>query len=271
MVLQVLRPMVAAILKRRVFRELHGWHADSIDRNMTFPNLERIDGVFSYCDRWCERCPFTTRCAIFAIEVATAMCDGDHEAGRELAIGPPPPMTADEESRREELIDAMNACAPTEAEAAAYSLQETARRERIEDTPAFTASTRAATLTNAWLDSHKDLDLSGNMRAAGALETARWDRHLIPVKLQRALRGLDEHTCGESAWDDPVQNDWNGTAKLTLICIRRSIEAWNALAEELGDAEAAAVSNELRSLQREVERSFPEAERFMRPGFDVDA
>lgn len=29
------------------------------------PNF--IEGIFNYCDRWCERCPLTARCANFAI------------------------------------------------------------------------------------------------------------------------------------------------------------------------------------------------------------
>src|SRR6185436_11159869 len=24
-----------------------------------------IDGIFNYCDRWCERCYFTSRCRVF--------------------------------------------------------------------------------------------------------------------------------------------------------------------------------------------------------------
>jgi hypothetical protein len=27
-----------------------------------------IPGVYNYCDRWCERCPFTGRCRVFADE-----------------------------------------------------------------------------------------------------------------------------------------------------------------------------------------------------------
>jgi hypothetical protein len=235
---------------------------------MTFPNLERIEGVFNYCDSWCERCPFTTRCAVFAVRVAIDMCGGDPEAGAELAIGLPPPMSAEEERRREEFVHAMNACVPTAAEAAEYEREEEERDRRIEETSVFTASQRAKTLLHAWLDSHEGLDLSANRRAADALEIVQWDRYLIFVKLRRALGGLDEYARGESIWEDPLQNDWNGTAKLTLICIRRSSEAWDVLAEELGDAEAAAVSRELRELQREVERSFPNAKRFVRPGFD---
>jgi hypothetical protein len=27
-----------------------------------------IDGIYNYCDRWCERCAFTARCRLFADE-----------------------------------------------------------------------------------------------------------------------------------------------------------------------------------------------------------
>ncbi|HTV00428.1 MAG TPA: hypothetical protein VMF13_07835, partial [Luteitalea sp.] len=28
-----------------------------------------IVGIFNYCDRWCERCPLTSRCRVFASTV----------------------------------------------------------------------------------------------------------------------------------------------------------------------------------------------------------
>ena len=27
-----------------------------------------ISGVYNYCDRWCERCPLTSRCFVYATE-----------------------------------------------------------------------------------------------------------------------------------------------------------------------------------------------------------
>ena len=186
----------------------------------------------------------------------------------ELAIGLPPPATPEEERRHEELIDTMNACAPTEAEIDEYAREEEARSVRVDGPRPITASVQAPLLMTAWLKSHESIDQALSPRAADALAVARWDQSLIPVKLRRALRGLDEQLNGESPWDDPVQNDWNGTAKLTLICIARSIDAWTVLAGELRDSEAGAIANHLRTLQREIQRMFPEARRFVRPGFD---
>jgi hypothetical protein len=29
-----------------------------------------ISGIHNYCDRWCERCPFSSRCMVYAVEQA---------------------------------------------------------------------------------------------------------------------------------------------------------------------------------------------------------
>ncbi len=65
-----------------------------------------------------------------------------------------------------------------------------------------------------------------------------------------------------------MQNDWNGTAKLTLICIARSIDAWETIGTELADRDARAIAGQLRGLEQEVKRAFPNTARFIRPGFD---
>ena len=37
-------------------------HIKRLGRNPDF-----IPGIHNYCDRWCERCPFTSRCMNFAL------------------------------------------------------------------------------------------------------------------------------------------------------------------------------------------------------------
>ena len=48
-----------------------------------------IDFISAYCDRWCERCAFTERCSLFAVQCAMAMCDDEREA-MELSVGRAP-------------------------------------------------------------------------------------------------------------------------------------------------------------------------------------
>src|SRR2546422_7878292 len=38
-----------------------------------------IDGIFNYCDRWCERCPMTSRCRLFATEQRSPLDAGARE------------------------------------------------------------------------------------------------------------------------------------------------------------------------------------------------
>lgn len=232
-------------------------------------NIDRIEFISAYCDRWCERCAFTSRCSSYAIQVATAMCDGDHNAALELAVGAPPPQDAAEAARREAFLEEIANYQPTEAEVEETIREERQRDERLDESPITTAATKVHTLSWAWLDSNRDAAiLKADPLVADAIEVAGWDTHLIGAKIHRALHGRDEFVHGESFDEDPVQNDWNGSAKVALISIRRSITAWSTIAAAARDPDAAAVAEELRRLEADVERAFPDAEKFIRPGFD---
>jgi len=143
------------------------------------------------------------------------------------------------------------------------------REERLDESPITTGATRARMLACAWLTSNRDgIAHTPDAQLANAIEVAGWDAYLIGAKLHRALHGRDEFMHGEGFDDDPVQNDWNGSAKVALISIRRSIAAWATIGGATGDPDAAAVAEELRRLETEAERTFPDAWKFIRPGFD---
>jgi hypothetical protein len=76
---------------------------------------------------------------------------------------------------------------------------------------------------------------------------------------------------GEAYDDHPIQNDWNGSAKIALICIVRSIQAWDLIDCATGDSDARHIKELLTQLQQHVEREFPDAWKFVRPGFDAPA
>lgn len=231
---------------------------------------EYIDLISSYCDRWCERCPFTEQCSAYAVQIATAMCEGDFAAGLELAVGTPPPRTDEERERREQFLEELNDLAPTSDEASAWEREMDEQDERLDELPVTTAAETTWLLAQGWLDDHRDrLLIDAAPAVADALQVAAWDCFFIPVKLHRALHGRDTFEHGQAPDEDPVQNDWNGTAKVALISIRRSIQAWDVLAQTTGDPDALQVATALRSLKAEVEEGFPDAWRFMRPGFDA--
>ena len=47
------------------------------------PPTDYIDSIFNYCDRWCERCPFTARCRNFAMAAEAFPEDQSHDVTSE--------------------------------------------------------------------------------------------------------------------------------------------------------------------------------------------
>jgi hypothetical protein len=229
-------------------------------------HTDRIDFISAYCDRWCERCAFTTRCSAYAVNAALAMCDGDFAAAVELAVGVPPD---NERPRRQSFEDQLAEYYPTERELAEVGREIDEREERIDESPLTTDALVASTLTVQWLGAHrKSLEDHDDGNVRDAFEIASWDCHLIAAKLHRALSGRDEAEHDGSRENDPIQNDWNGSAKVALISLDRSIVAWNKIAATTDDADAAAIAQHLQALRVDIERAFPNARRFVRPGFD---
>ena len=227
-----------------------------------------IDFISAYCDRWCERCAFTDRCSSHAVEVALEMCDGNFEEALELAVGAPPPRTPAEAKRREAFAaEIASIPEPTPHEMRQMEQEQEAQEERIEETSLTTASERALLLSRRWLDDHAEaLEPTAAPPLKEALEVASWDCFFIHVKLHRAQSGADDARREREL--RRIQTDWNGSAKVALISIVRSIAAWETIAEVTGDADAAQVTTELRALQKEAEAAFPNAWKFHRPGFD---
>lgn len=190
-----------------------------------------IDFISSYCDRWCERCAFTTRCSAYAVQVAAEMCEGDFQAAIELAVGTPPPMSEAERNRREDFLEHLSSYEPTQAELAEVEREQTERDERIDESAVTTKSEIASMLVHEWLEHHRDRAAAlPDAAVADALDIAGRDGIFIHVKLRRALDGRDRAMHGEDFDDDSIQNDWNGSAKVALISIVRSIKAWEVIA-----------------------------------------
>ena len=101
-----------------------------------------------------------------------------------------------------------------------------------------------------------------------ALDTISWHAGLIAAKVHRALHGLAE--CVSFTSEDPVQDDWNGSAKLARILVAESKSAWQVVMRE-GEAAADSPLLELVVLLDRIDKAlgerFPDAMKFLRPGF----
>jgi hypothetical protein len=97
----------------------------------------------------------------------------------------------------------------------------------------------------------------------------QWYQYQIAVKIIRAL------SCRTDGWEDSPDlaefpKDSDGSAKVALIGIDRSIAAWRLVQLSTPDRAETIVPLilQLERLGRRVEKSFPEARDFIRPGFD---
>jgi hypothetical protein len=118
---------------------------------------------------------------------------------------------------------------------------------------------------------------AGNPRAEAAtlkefVEVIRWYQHFIYVKVCRAI----ESRAGEELETDQefksFPKDSEGSAKIALIALDRSIAAWSGLRIALDESDETDgildLLAQLAAIRRETEKLFPQARAFVRPGFD---
>lgn len=220
---------------------------------------DRIEFISEYCDRWCERCAFTTRCSAYAVQAALGMC-GDLEEALELAVGAP--MALGAASR---LVPHAKVAQPTPQEVRELEAELEAHAKRIKEAPLTKNALELAVAEHRWFHEHAALRERADAVIREAVAVVLWNSTFIGGKLTRAVHGRES---GEDQDDDPIQNDWNGSAKIALISIERSDSAWQTIAQATGDVAAAELASAMSALRSEVEDAFPFARLFIRPGFD---
>jgi hypothetical protein len=278
-----------------------------------------IPGIYNYCDRWCERCPFTSRCLTYSME---------QEQRRERPEGAADP--AEDEAALLETVsqnfklamemvkqdceergvdfDAIQKQAKEDVEKNREANRKRRKKRRVN--PLVKAAEKYWKGVDKWFKSHRGtlaargdelvsllkMELPGQTPAEieatakdlhDAIEVIRWYQYFVSAKLYRAV-GQDEDA-GEE--DDPFQDedpdkiedpevrqavidardsDANGSAKIALIALDKSIEAWSRARDHLPRAgdEIIDFLVQLDRLRKSAEKAFPRARAFIRPGFD---
>lgn len=246
------------------------------------PADDFIPGIYNYCDRWCERCPLTARCGVYAREQEALsdnpdIADPEKEAYWEyISANFAEAMRMLQHAAEEFGIDLE--ALPDESD---YLEEERRRIEGME----FVATARAYnTAGRAWLEAHREgvlhaaarkveLALSGAEEEFAVLEDAfsivSWYLFQIEIKLQRAQHSREQQALFDE--DQAFEEEQaNAAAKIALIGIERSLGAWNLLYQHLPEHQ-----NQLIDLMATLERTrkltvqhFPGAPGFRRPGFD---
>jgi len=260
-----------------------------------------IPSIHNYCDRRCERCRFVRQCRVGIMDVddvddeRTEVADErveDYAARLRKVMGLPPPDAEEKEEDDDEEEDGWDFDLEAIEPDPELEARQTAVRKAVQEHPFTALSLGYGDKVSEWIGPREErlrhmgvtlhhraaLGISPALRTpqvlllSEAVEEVLWFQHMLYVKGQRALTGKLEDTQDEVEQGfDPLQSDWNGTAKLVLHIIDRSIASWNMIAERWS-SEAASVQpmiTDLRACEALIRADFPDAQKFIRPGFDA--
>lgn len=241
-----------------------------------------ISGIYNYCDRWCERCEFTSKCSVYAREEQRDKSNDNNPNAFIIQVSENFKLVMEMllEMAEEKGID-LNAIDDTE-----YEQEEKLLEEFADNHILSIQSKEYSSLLSKWFDENettlKNLSDSLNQNISlglveekilkefdaieDAIEVINWYSFQIHVKLMRALR----HGELDLNYEDPIQNDVNGSAKVALIGTERSLGAWGVLHRNLPEQEdeILEILLLLEKIRKGILKSFPDVNQFIRPGFD---
>lgn len=208
------------------------------------------------------------RCAVYADERSHVLDDSDDPIGdavRTVAQSLAEAKRMVMEKAEEMGIDLEAVMNDPEVEA---SLER--QRATVEDTEIHKlAYAYALDSRRLFKDAEKWFPVDGDPMAAEMFEILEWYSMFISAKIHRGLHGIldiDGYEDENQLLD--TQSDANGSIKIALIGIERSVLAWMYL---MNESNAATLRPEIERLERIrslAENKFPNAREFMRPGFD---
>jgi len=227
------------------------------------PNL--ISGIYNYCDRWCERCPLTSHCLVYATEQQNEVSPQNQDIPNAAFW-----------RKLNTIMDETHEVIAEWANQAGIDLNQSAddtqtpnkRKQRnVDNHPLSKAGKKYANAASDWF---RELEqTSDNEKAdADAREIIQWYQYQIAVKTMRALS--DRKTEEEDPDFAEQPKDSDGSAKVALIGIDRSIAAWRLMQLSLPERAEFVVPLilQLARLRNRLEKHFPDARSFVRPGFD---
>jgi len=238
-----------------------------------------IPGIHNYCDRWCSKCAFTDRCSSFSIEEEFAKNElqDEDELWTHLSV----------------MLETSLELLKSHAEELGIELDDaTTEIDKNFDTklskennPIICEASKYSRLTQEWMGYNQQvlenldtllfekgpeglfIEEFKDPSFSSLVEVIIYYKDFITVKINRALMQQVEKT---AALREIAAYDSNGSAKIALIAIDRSIGAWASILKRMPsrEDELYMLLVLLQKLRCNLEAEFPDARSFHRPGFD---
>lgn len=250
-------------------------------------NPKYIHGIHNFCDRWCDRCSFASRCLNYEFsekqfnnskeqdinniefwnklsEVFVITLELLEDEAKEFGIDLSK-IDTEEIKQNLEVSD-------KEVDQNSSVIQAQEYIKMVDDWFKLSENYFVEKKIQLEIEEKTDLPNSSPLDTAltitDSIEIVRWYQLQIFVKLKRAVVGKIEELEEKSIYE--IQNDSNGSAKVALIGIDNSIAAWGKLLNNFTEQEdqILKILLHLIRLKNTTEYNFPRARRFMRIGFD---
>jgi len=244
-----------------------------------------IPAIHNWCDRWCERCVFIERCAVGIAELRRWQRDQpmtDEEVWQEVSDNFKEALRMLDEMIREAGLDPEEIANQPEPEPDPdiEKLEEEIReqgRRYYKSVDAFFKNNKAffeekGVEIQRKSDMEMPIDFDELNSLQEAIEIILHYAAFVSVKALRAISGMDNTHATETWGDPPHQNDANGSAKITIITIERSLGAWEILRKQWPEKadDILDMLVQLSRLRKRIEQLFPDWQKFIRPGFDTE-
>jgi hypothetical protein len=222
-----------------------------------------IPGVYNYCDRWCNACPVAARCRVYADMQASGI------------EGPPRSWVEEVRDWLQKTLDLVRRkCAELDIDFAEIATSAKTFDEAHGVVPFDFARLviRARAYEEAvfkWQRA-RSADPETFERSDPSYPRDVIDHFAVFIgsKIYRAVCGLADEEASDEAgrW----AKDSDGSAKAAILAAERSRAAWAELRGSglVSDQAADVFEHRLTWLILELDRLFPNARRFVRPGFD---
>ncbi len=167
-------------------------------------NPEFISGIYNYCDRWCERCPFTSRCMVYATESADSISDDpeSHDINNAKFWQKLEGIFRETHAMILEWAEEMGVDLES-AEAEAAIVERGQQREEAKEHPLSVSARHYAEMVQKWFKDefaveenvHDDITGKANsveedINVSDAVDVIRWYEFFIAAKTYRALMML---------------------------------------------------------------------------------
>lgn len=248
-----------------------------------------IAGIYNYCDRWCERCTFTSHCRVY--EKTNSITPEQQDINNKAFWENITENFKDtfELIQKEALRHGINLSQPlSEEEEREYKVNEEQFEIEANKNSLFKFCKQYQKITMPFIKESEEMvnkvrELVNNLHLGinseevvvytmadigDCFRIIEWYLFFIEVKLKRALHGKME---GEE-WE--VENgypkDSDGSAKIAIIAMEKSMAAWASLYNLLPSCQDKALQtlSFLEQIKGMTLKEFPEALKYKRPGFD---